>query len=116
MLHRRQKLFGLSNDTPVIESKQTASSKNEYSRDFFLKIFGSDAFFRFRQSNCFRIDIIANYRRERVLTGPIDFQGKHWAFAAWYVERDSANILLDGSNFVIDSDSPRIAIFGDEHA
>ncbi len=116
MLHRRQNLFGVTAEAQISESRLDRELKNEYSRDFFLKIFGADAFFRFRQSMSFRIDIIANYRREQVLTGPIDYKGRPWAFAAWYVERDSANLLLDGSNFIIDSDSPRVAIFGDEHS
>ncbi|HNX75412.1 MAG TPA: adenylate/guanylate cyclase domain-containing protein [Candidatus Rifleibacterium sp.] len=90
--------------------------KKEISRDFFLKIFGADAFYRFRQSSGFRIDIVVNYRREQVMSVPIDYRGRPHAFAAWYIERDNASLLLDPENFYLGSLSPRIAIYGDEHA
>ncbi len=98
------------------QTKLDQDLKSEYSRDFFLKIFGSDAFFRFRQNDGIRIDISANYRREQMLATPISFQNQPYAYAAWYIERTNANFLLPRDRLTLAANSPRIALHGDEHS
>ncbi len=100
----------------ITESKLDKELKDELARDFFLKIFGSYAFYRFRQNSGIRLDIIANYRREQVLTNAISYRNQPYAYTAWYAERDNVNLLLPMGSLSIASVSPRIAIFGDEHS
>lgn len=104
------------NQRPDNSSKnQQKELRAEYSRDFFLKIFGADTFYRFRQNSGLIIDINATYKRDQVIAAPISYRNKTYAYAAWHIDKESASLVFPISRITIASESPRIAIFGDEH-
>ncbi len=93
-----------------------AALKNEYMIDFFIKIFGADTFYKFRQNNGFIIEITTNSRREQVISNLTSLHGRPNAYTAWYIERNNGNFILPGKKLNIISQSPRIALHGDEHS
>ncbi len=98
------------------ETELKSELKQEMSRDFFLKIFGADAFYNFRRNSGIRIEISANYRQEQLIANPIDFHRRPFAYAVWYVERENVTHSLPLKELSLNSKAPRIALHGDEHS
>jgi len=90
--------------------------KQEMSRDFFLKIFGADAFYNFRRNSGIRIEVNASYRQEQLIANPIDWRNRPHAYAVWYIERENITQNLPQNFLTLNPGSPRIVLHGDEHA
>jgi class 3 adenylate cyclase len=90
--------------------------KQEISRDFFLKIFGADAFYNFRRNSGIRIEVNASYRQEQLIANPIDWRNRPHAYAVWYIERENITQNLPQNFLTLNPGSPRIVLHGDEHA
>lgn len=114
IMSRRQDYDGVMPDNSEAELK--SELKQEMSRDFFLKIFGADAFYNFRRNSGIRIEISANYRQEQLIASPIDWHNRPYAYAAWYVERENVTRNLPLKFLTLNRRSPRIVLHGDEHS
>lgn len=114
IMSRRPDYGGVLPDTSETELKNEL--KQEMSRDFFLKIFGADAFYNFRRNSGIRIEISANYRQEQLIANPIDWHNRPYAYATWYVERENLTRNLPQKFLTLNRQSPRIVLHGDEHS
>ena len=114
IMSRRPDYEGVLPDTSETGLKDEL--KQEMARDFFLKIFGTDAFFNFRRNSGIRIEISANYRQEQLIANPVDWHNRPHAYAAWYVERENVTQNLPQKFLSLNPVSPRIVLHGDEHA
>lgn len=99
-----------------IESPQKLDQelKSEFSRDFFLKILGPDTFFRFRQNHEMIVNFNATFKREMVLSGPVSFRNRPYAFAAWHIGLDSSVANFPNHRLKDNPLSPRLAFSGTE--
>jgi len=88
--------------------------KNEFSRDFFLKILGSESFYRFRQNSSVLLSFNTKFKRELVLTLPVSYQNRPFAYAAWHVGDSGgfANRSFPNESLSLSGKSPRIAFRG----
>ncbi|EKD84513.1 MAG: hypothetical protein ACD_39C00002G0001, partial [uncultured bacterium] len=108
----------LNNDCkPVINrqpSKIQDDLKVEYSRDFFLQIFGPDIFFNFRRYSPMLLDINTSYKKNKLLGMPITLHNRYFAYLTWHIDEKNARHNFPTSRLNLRSDSPRLAIFGSE--
>lgn len=88
--------------------------KGEFSRDFFLKIMGSEEFFRFRQNNEMLMRLNATFRRETVFAGPISYRNKPFGYGAWHIGVHTSKSYFPTNRLSEDSQSPRLAFTGNE--
>ncbi len=114
IMSRRPGYSGLMPD--YSENGLKSELKQEMSRDFFLKIFGADAFYNFRRNSGIRIEVNASYRQEQLIANPIDWRNRPHAYAVWYIERENITQNLPQNFLTLNPGSPRIVLHGDEHA
>lgn len=86
--------------------------KSEFSRDFFLKILGSESFYRFRQNSGILLSISTKFKKSVAVATPISFHEKPFAYTIWNISDNKysfASHLLS-----LDPVAPRVAFEGSE--
>lgn len=88
--------------------------KGEYSRDFFLQIFGPDAFFKFRRYSPLLLDISSSYKKNKLIGHPIYYKDSYYAYLTWHTGEDDARNNFPDRMLTLHSKSPRLAVYGSE--
>jgi len=90
--------------------------KGEYSRDFFLQLFGPDIFFNFRRYSPMYLDIRTTYKKNKLFGMPIKFDNRYYAYITWHMDEKNATHDFPVQSLDLDSRSPRLAIWGNERS
>ncbi|OGK13567.1 MAG: hypothetical protein A2W80_04855 [Candidatus Riflebacteria bacterium GWC2_50_8] len=87
--------------------------KSEFSRDFFLKILGSESFYRFRQNSSILLGLNTKFKKSVAVANPVSFRGKPFAYTVWNVTDNRHSIAAH--LLTLDPLAPRLAFEGTEH-
>ncbi|PKL47111.1 MAG: hypothetical protein CVV42_14100 [Candidatus Riflebacteria bacterium HGW-Riflebacteria-2] len=90
--------------------------KGEYSRDFFLQLFGPDIFFNFRRYSPMYLDIRTTYKKNKLFGMPIRFGDRYHAYITWHMDEKNAAHDFPVQFLDLKSRSPRLAIWGNERS
>ncbi len=90
--------------------------KGEYSRDFFLQLFGPDIFFNFRRYSPMFLDIKTTYKKNKLFGMPIRFANRYHAYITWHMDEKNAVHDFPVQSLDLHSRSPRLAIWGNERS
>ncbi|OGK12876.1 MAG: hypothetical protein A2W80_08245 [Candidatus Riflebacteria bacterium GWC2_50_8] len=88
--------------------------KGEYSRDFFLQLFGPDIFYNFRRYSTMFLNIDATYKKNKLLGMPITLSNRYHAFITWHMDERKASNDFPVRLLDLYSQSPRLAVCGNE--
>lgn len=98
-----------------IEAKELQEDiKQEFSRDFFLKILGPDSFYRFRQSSDIMLAFNTRFKKEIALSTPVYLNSQLFALATWHIGRETTDSIFPVQRLTMASHSPRLAFIGNE--
>ncbi|NLF95680.1 MAG: adenylate/guanylate cyclase domain-containing protein [Candidatus Riflebacteria bacterium] len=90
--------------------------KGEYSRDFFLQLFGPDIFFNFRRYFPMYLDIRTTYKKNKLFGMPIRWGNRFHAYITWHMDEKNAVHDFPLRFLDLNSRSPRLAIWGNERS
>jgi len=90
--------------------------KGEYSRDFFLQLFGPDIFFNFRRYSPMFLDIKTTYKKNKLFGMPITYSCRYHAYLTWHMDEKNAAHDFPIPSLDLNSRSPRLAISGNERS
>ncbi|HAE40624.1 MAG TPA: hypothetical protein DCG57_18620, partial [Candidatus Riflebacteria bacterium] len=86
--------------------------KSEFSRDFFLKILGSESFYRFRQNSGILLSINTKFKKSVAVANPISFRNRPFAYTVWNVSDNKHS--FPSHLLSLDPIAPRLAFEGTE--
>jgi len=90
--------------------------KGEYSRDFFLQLFGPDIFFKFRRYSPMFLDIKTTYKKNKLFGMPIKYRNRYHAYITWHMDEKNAAHDFPIKSLDLHSPAPRLAIWGNERS
>lgn len=107
---------GNSQQLEYKKTKLQDGLKGEYSREFFLQLFGSDIFYSFRRYVNFVMDIDTSYKKNTLFGLPITLGDRYHAYLTWHVGERKAFNDFPKNRLELKSQSPRLAISGNERS
>ncbi|PKL47235.1 MAG: hypothetical protein CVV42_13795 [Candidatus Riflebacteria bacterium HGW-Riflebacteria-2] len=92
--------------------------KDEFSRDFFLQILGSESFYRFRQNSNMLMSFDTKFNKETAVAVPVSYHNQPFAYAAWHIGGSDgyASSSFPVEMLSLTGRSPRVAFRGSERA
>ncbi len=100
----------------VVSKELQEDIKQEFSRDFFLKLLGPDSFYRFRQSSDIMLSLNTKFNKEIIMTSPVSWKSKLFALAIWHIGGETTDSIFPDHRINIDAQSPRLAFTGNKLA